>query len=103
MGNQRRPRSDGDFVAPDAKAKSSGAESAVSSSLTDPDSRPRARYFAPRSTTVGLGPSRADFRLFDIAQGHLSEFDLTVRSVSVLYGPFREATPERTRCRRVRP
>src|SRR5450755_378100 len=59
-GSEPRPRIRADFVAPHAKAKSSGAESAesaVHSWLADPVSQLWAHYFAPGDTSVGLRPS----------------------------------------------
>src|SRR5262249_21335449 len=46
----------GDFVAPDAKAKSLEVEPTVLSHLDSPDSQFGARYFARGSTSVGFGP-----------------------------------------------
>ena len=58
MRNQRRLESGGDFAAPDAKAKSSGAASVVYSCVTDRLRQRWVRYSGPRSTSVGFGPWR---------------------------------------------
>jgi hypothetical protein len=61
MRNQRRLRIGGDFVASDAKARSSGTESAVYSYLNAAVLQLWTRYFAPGDTTVGLGPENKGF------------------------------------------
>jgi hypothetical protein len=53
--DQERPRIRGDFVAPNAKAKSLVVEPTVFSRLTDPGSQLWARYFAPGDTSVDTG------------------------------------------------